>query len=121
MTPEDAKEWLRSLREAIGQPAHMSLWHFEQAIDEINKLLEKQIPKKPMIGDTFSKKFQRAIIKSDKYTDIASNQSYQCPVCKSNIIMLWEAKRNLKAFGYKCKNNFCKNCGQALDWSVGNE
>lgn len=105
----------------ILDPEHREYYESIEPVNEACRMaisaLEKQIPKKPMIGDTFSKKFQRAIIKSDKYTDIASNQSYKCPVCKSNIIMLWEAKRNLKAFGYKCKNNFCKNCGQALDWS----
>lgn len=69
MTPEDAKEWLRSLRKAIGQPEHRSLWHFEQAIDEINKLLEKQIPKKP-IDDTNP---------CDFFNDI------HCPVCKKHV------------------------------------
>lgn len=79
--------------------------------------LEKQIPKKPVIGDTFSKKFQKAIIKSCSNEDIAKGQSYKCPVCHQGIIMLWEAERNEKIYGCKCKDNFCKKCGQALDWS----
>lgn len=96
MTPEDAKEWLRSLRKAIGQPEHRSLWHFEQAIDEINKLLEKQIPKKPIE------------FKNDKDLKIGASiwragvPVYKCPHCENFI-------------SYSSK--YCSECGQAIDRS----
>lgn len=89
-----------------------------EAIGLAISALEYRIPNKPVIGDTFSKKFQDAIIKTATHTQIAEGQSYKCPVCNQNIVSLSEAKRNKKAFGYLCKGNFCKKCGQALDWSV---
>lgn len=89
--------------------------------DTAIQALEKQIPKKPIIGDTFTSKFQESIIKTGKYTDIAKYQSYKCPVCQQSIIMLWEAERNEKIYGCKCKDNFCKKCGQAFDWSDEND
>lgn len=88
-----------------------------ETIEMAISALEKQIPKKPVIGDTFSEKFQKAIVKTGSHPDIAKGQSYKCPVCQQGIIMIWEAERNKKAFGYPCKDVFCKKCGQALDWS----
>lgn len=92
-----------------------------ESLKMAEKALEKQIPKKPIIGDTFTSKFQESIIKTGKYTDIARYQSYKCPVCQQSIIMLWEAERNEKIYGCKCNDNFCKKCGQAFDWSDENE
>lgn len=94
MTPEDAKEWLRSLREAIGQLEHRSLWHFEQAIDEIDKLLEKQIPKRPDY-------------EGDGYDDKGNliYDTWICPHCNHEYEVEYEDYA------------FCPNCGQALDWS----
>lgn len=84
------------------------------ALAVTQKAIEKQIQKKPIIGDTFSQKFQKAIIKSGQNADIAKGQSYKCPVCHQGIIMLLEAERNEKIYGCKCKDNFCKKCGQAI-------
>lgn len=81
------------------------------------KALEYRIPKKPVIGDTFSEKFQKAIIKTGSNPDMVKGQSYKCPVCNHRIIMLWEVERNKRIYGWKCKNIFCNKCGQALDWS----
>lgn len=83
----------------------------------IKTVLELQIPKKPVIGDTFSEKFQKAIIKTGSNPDMVKGQSYKCPVCNHRIIMLWEVERNKRIYGWKCKDIFCNKCGQALDWS----
>lgn len=88
-----------------------------EAIGLAISALEYRTPKKPIIGDTFFEKFQKAIVKTGSHPDIAKGQSYKCPVCHQGIITLWEAERNKKAFGYLCKDNFCKKCGQALDWT----
>lgn len=88
-----------------------------KALEMAIQALEYRTPKKPIIGDTFSEKFQKAIVKTGSHPNIAKCQSYKCPVCHQGIIMLWEAERNKKAFGYLCKDNFCKKCGQALDWT----
>ena len=34
MSYKDSLEWLKSLKQQIGQAQHRDLWHFEQAIDE---------------------------------------------------------------------------------------
>jgi len=34
MNCKDNIEWLKSLKQQIGQSQHSDLWHFEQAIDE---------------------------------------------------------------------------------------
>ena len=34
MNVKDNIEWLKSLKQQIGQTQHCDLWHFEQAIDE---------------------------------------------------------------------------------------
>ena len=34
MNYKDSIEWLKSLKQQIGQAQHRDLWHFEQAIDE---------------------------------------------------------------------------------------
>ena len=87
MTPEDAKEWLRSLRNAIGQPEHRSLWHFEQAIKETIDLLDK-----------FDKQ-QTPLKINEVHID-----EYYCPACGSE---------NNCDQGI-VEDKFCPNCGQAL-------
>jgi hypothetical protein len=52
------------------------------------KALEKQIPKKPILDTIFP----------------SGVKWYLCPACKHNNI-----EKN---------DNYCHNCGQALDWSV---
>lgn len=39
MTNADAIKWLENLKKDIGNPAHQSLWHYEQALTEIIDLL----------------------------------------------------------------------------------
>ena len=53
-----------------------------------SKALEKQIPKKPIILGYREGRGVNTI-------------SYTCPICHKHI----------------SRDNFCKNCGQALDWS----
>ncbi|MDE6155561.1 MAG: hypothetical protein K2F67_03895, partial [Eubacterium sp.] len=116
MTPDRAIEILKDLR-IFDDDCDTDV----EALTKGIEALEKQIPKKPVIGDTFSEKFQKAIVKTGSHPDIAKGQSYKCPVCQQGIIMIWEAERNKKAFGYPCKDVFCKKCGQALDWRDKNE
>ena len=39
MINADAIKWLENLKKDIGNPAHQSLWHYEQALTEIIDLL----------------------------------------------------------------------------------
>lgn len=129
MTPERAIEILKNLTyiKVLENNAHSNgVVHSESACKKDNEdlvaiqtaisALEYQIPKKPVIGDTFSEKFQKAIIKTGSNPDMVKGQSYKCPVCNHRIIMLWEVERNKRIYGWKCKDIFCNKCGQALDW-----
>ena len=40
MTNTDAIKWLENLKKDIGNPAHQSLWHYEQALTEIIEMLD---------------------------------------------------------------------------------
>lgn len=112
MTPQEAIKDIVESGIELGAGDYVGLESLNMAV----KALEKQIPKKPIIENTFSQKFQKAIIKSGQNADIVKAQSYKCPVCHQGIIMLSEAERNEKIYGVKCKDNFCKKCGQAFDW-----
>ena len=57
------------------------------ALEMAIKALEKQIPKKPIENDTYG-------------------EYYKCPICNKYIV---------DNFG--CGYKFCRECGQAIDWS----
>ena len=59
------------------------------------KALEKQIPKNPIIH----------------INDIDKGRLACCPVCDSNVDWTYEG------FWRKGNPKYCKNCGQAIDWS----
>lgn len=66
-----------------------------EEMDVAIKALEKQIPKKPII-----------------YTnDIDKDRLACCPVCDSNVDWTYEG------FWRKGNPKYCKNCGQAIDWT----
>ena len=64
-----------------------------EEMDMAIKALEKQIPKKP-------------IIHTNDIDRLAC-----CPVCDSNVDWTYEG------FWRKGNPKYCKNCGQAIDWS----
>lgn len=71
--------------------------------EELAKMLdiavERRIPKKPRFYDS---KFRQRGEKYGRYVTI--EDAYNCPYCNCTV---WGTD----------KNNFCDNCGQALDWS----
>lgn len=89
MTPQDAKNWLESLKETIGRSEYESLWHYKQVIDEISQLIEIQIPKMAIKDDL-------------------SYSGFKCPNCYSNIIQT----RSHKVYNTPC----CIWCGQVLNF-----
>lgn len=60
---------------------------FEEFLSNGIKGIEKQIPKKPIEIDTYG-------------------EYYKCPICNKYIV---------DNFG--CADKFCRECGQAIDWS----
>lgn len=111
------QDTLNSIEKQVNEDGFNGTLHIScEDYGVIKKALELQIPKKPILGNTFSDKFQKSIAQYTNNTRYTESQSYKCPVCQKNIIMLWEAHRNEKMYGCKCKDDFCKKCGQALDW-----
>lgn len=39
---QNAIKWLQNLKKDIGKTKHQDLWHYEQALDEIIKVLEQE-------------------------------------------------------------------------------
>lgn len=46
MTNKEAAIWLLNLRADIGKSQHSELWHYEQALQEIEEILESDVPEK---------------------------------------------------------------------------
>lgn len=84
-----------------------ALGHHSGINDEIADLLEKQIPKKPILYSSKKKEF-----KEGDYIHV------DCPHCKEEIFCCFhyppwnEAQKSHK---------HCQNCGQAIDWSGEDE
>lgn len=70
----------------------------QEDLQIIKKAIEKQIPKKPIIDN-----------RNTHYIDY---KDYICPCCKKRIITKIDGD-----FISGRKQNYCDNCGQALDWS----
>ena len=50
MTHDEAVKWLECIKQDIGQIRHEDLWHYEQAISEIQELLKEQEAVKPRVS-----------------------------------------------------------------------
>lgn len=76
-----------SALDILKHPQSVDESDIKEAIQCAISALEKQIPKKPILDTIFP----------------SGVRWYLCPVCKHNNI-----EKN---------DNYCHNCGQALDWS----
>lgn len=54
MTREQAIKWLSNLKMEIGKTQHQELWHYEQALDEIIKVLEQEPKRGKWVDDNNS-------------------------------------------------------------------
>jgi len=103
MTNEKALQELKA--SIVGQGFQCHPETYQKAIEA----LEKQIPKKPVIGDTFSDEFRKELEKCINAKEPLSWQSWCCPVCNKPLV------RTTKTTKLGLPNN-CKCCGQALNW-----
>ena len=69
MRYRDNIEWLKSLKQQIGQTQHRDLWHFEQVIDEtIENLKPLAKPHGRLIdADAFEKNLKRLVMSKEPY------------------------------------------------------
>lgn len=86
------------------RPRKGSYGRLQIAFDMAIKALEKQIPKKTTFVDTRFRHHGRSV--SD---GVSIAKCYKCPGCNTHIFHVWDDE------------NYCKSCGQALDWSEQNE
>ena len=82
----------------------------KEALAKAISALEKQIPKKPVMGYAFSEKMREAIKRIDP--ERAESKTECCPVCGETL----GVSRFVKAqTGLHVGDPYCKRCGQAID------
>lgn len=94
MTNEDAVKWLGNLRQDIGQLRYEGLWHYEQAIVEIQELLEEQEAVEP--------KFKQC----DK-----GNFIWCCGSCGAYMYHVYDGIDKAKEYA-----KYCRQCGKKVNW-----
>lgn len=99
-------ERLRKLSESLRQTqAFDNLNQLDKDIDEIEKIFDRETPKKPILSDTWKDEEQTDIYDENGFIDPIVSI---CPNCR---------KYGIFDFEYGEKFNYCKHCGQAIDWS----
>jgi len=76
--------------------------------------MEKQIPKKPVMGYAFAEKIREVIKRADP--EIAESKTECCPVCGRTLRVSQFVKSQT---GLRVGDSHCKWCGQAIDWEEG--
>lgn len=85
-------------------------WAIEIAVDA----MEKQIPKKPVMGYAFTEKIREVIKRTNP--ERAESKTECCPVCGRT---LWVSQFVKTQTGLRVGDEHCKKCGQAIDWTEG--
>lgn len=83
-------------------------WAREIAADA----MEKQIPKKPVMGYAFPEKLREVIKIND--AERAESKTDCCPKCGRTLGVSQFVKTQT---GLAVGDKFCKRCGQAIDWT----
>lgn len=84
---------------------------FCRAYDMAVEALEKQIPKKPVMGYAFAEKIREVIKRTDPKK--AEIKTECCPVCGRTLGVSQFVKTQT---GLRVGDPHCKRCGQAIDW-----
>lgn len=82
-------------------------WAREIAVDA----MEKQMPKKPVMGYAFGEKIREVIKRTDP--ERAESKTECCPVCGRTLGVSKFVKTQT---GLRVGDPHCKRCGQAIDW-----
>ena len=85
-------------------------WAVEIAVEA----MEKQIPKKPVMGYAFGEKIREVIKRTDP--ERAESKTECCPVCGRTLGVSQFVKAQT---GLRVGDSHCKWCGQAIDWTEG--
>lgn len=105
MTNQEAIKTLRELWRETNDS-----WYEEVYVMAISAL-EKQIPKKPVMGYAFGGKIREVIKRTDP--ERAESKTECCPVCGRTLGVSQFVKAQN---GLRVGDPYCKRCGQAIDW-----
>ena len=100
-------------REVIGELSALMTRQpdYAVALDKAISALEKQTPKKPVMGYAFPDKLREVMKRTDP--EKAETKTDCCPVCGR---MLGVSKFVQTQTGLRFGDPHCKRCGQAIDW-----
>lgn len=99
---QEALEFLRSENVTAWGNDNFELLYFH--LDNIEELVDKATPKKPI----------KHYYKSTSFIFVKHQSIYTCPRCGNACLKHYtENERN--------ENNYCYDCGQKLDWSDEND
>lgn len=98
-------EWLKHRRD------NMPMAGAKRMFDIAISALEKQIPKKPVIGYAFPDKLREVMKRTDP--EKAETKTDCCPVCGRTLGV---SKFVQTQTGLRFGDPHCKRCGQAIDW-----
>ena len=111
MTYEEAKMQIqaipRKIWDQLSEPDR-------EAMEMAFSALEKQIPKKPVMGYAFGEKLREVIKRTDP--ERAESKTECCPVCGRTLGVSQFVKTKT---GLRFGDPHCKRCGQAIDWEEG--
>lgn len=109
MTNEEAYKWLYVHFAPCGDETKQ-----DEAISIALKAIAKQVPKKPVISYGFSEKIREKLKKIDPQK--AEYKTECCPVCGHPLGI----SQFVKEMTSLCVgDDYCKRCGQAIDWRDG--
>ena len=106
MTPQEIDRIENAIRH-IQTATDVDQWASEIAVEA----MEKQIPKKPVMGYAFAEKIREAIKRTDP--ERAESKTECCPVCGRSLGVSQFVKAQT---GLRVGDEHCKKCGQAIDW-----
>lgn len=87
------------------QEGKLSLTEFNFIVNYIEKLIDKETAKKPVLNKNWADEDQKDIYDENGYID---PNVCVCPRCKKPAIYDFE---------YDAKFDYCSDCGQRIDWS----
>ena len=109
MTPQE-KDRIECAIRNIQTSLDVDPWAVAIAVEA----MEKQIPKKPVMGYAFTEKMREVIKRTNPKR--AESKTECCPVCGRTLGVSQFVKAQT---GLRVGDYHCKWCGQAIDWTEG--
>ena len=111
------EEAIEALKIMIGQVEWDYPMDYATAIDIAIEALEKQIPKKPVLGYAYPEKLRHVMYNNGDY-EKGMHKTDCCPACERPLGI---SKFVQTLSGSKFGDLYCKHCGQAIEWMEDEE